>query len=77
MFSQRRQRRVCVQLCVYTHSYRYLVFFCVRNGLERFKKAVFALCARNGSVTPREEGFAKQTQVMLLGGWGWSAEDVA
>ena len=29
---------------------------------------------RNGSVTPREEGFAKQTQVMLLG--GWSADDV-
>ena len=24
---------------------------------------------RNGSVTPREEGFVKQTQVMLLGGW--------
>ena len=24
---------------------------------------------RNGSVTPREEGFAKQTQVMLLGRW--------
>jgi hypothetical protein len=30
---------------------------------------------RNGSVTPREEGFAKQTQVMLLGG-GY-AEDVS
>ena len=29
---------------------------------------------RNGSVTPREEGSAKQTQVMLLG--RWSAEDV-
>ena len=28
----------------------------------------------NGSVTPREEGFAKQTHVMLLG--GWSADDV-
>ena len=26
-------------------------------------------CVRNGSVTPREEGFTKQTQVMLLGGW--------
>ena len=26
-------------------------------------------CVRNGSVTPREEGFAKQTQVMLFGGW--------
>ena len=31
------------------------------------RKAVF--CVRNGSVTPREEGFTKQTQVMLLGGW--------
>ena len=29
---------------------------------------------RNGSVTPREEGLAKQTQVRLLG--GWSADDV-
>ena len=29
---------------------------------------------RNGSVTPREEGSAKQTQIMLLG--GWSAKDV-
>ena len=29
---------------------------------------------RNGSVTPREEGSAKQTQVMLLG--GKSVEDV-
>jgi hypothetical protein len=26
-------------------------------------------CVSNGSVTPREEGFVKQTQVMLLGGW--------
>ena len=25
-------------------------------------------CVRNGSVTPRQEGFAKQTQVRLLGG---------
>ena len=30
---------------------------------------------RNGSATPREEDFAKQTQVMLLG--GWCTEDVA
>ena len=29
---------------------------------------------RSGSATPREEGFAKQTQVMLLG--GWYAEDM-
>ena len=29
---------------------------------------------RNGSITPREEGFAKQTQVMLLG--RWLVEDV-
>jgi hypothetical protein len=32
-------------------------------------------CVRNGSVTPREEGFAKQTHVMLLG--GWYVEDVS
>jgi hypothetical protein len=25
-------------------------------------------CMRDGSVTPKEEGFAKQTQVMILGG---------
>ena len=30
---------------------------------------------RNGSVTPREEGAEKQTQVMLLR--EWSANDVA
>jgi hypothetical protein len=24
---------------------------------------------RNGSVTPRKEGFAKKTQILLLGGW--------
>ena len=42
------------------------VTFCMRNGSEeRLRKAVF--CVRNGSATPREEGFAKQTQVMLLG----------
>jgi hypothetical protein len=44
----------------------------VRNGSERLKKDVFSV--RNGSVTPREESFAKQTQVMLFG--GWSADDV-
>jgi hypothetical protein len=48
-----------------------LVLFWARNGLERLRKAVFV---RNGSVTPMEEGFAKQTQVMLIG--GWSADDV-
>ena len=26
-------------------------------------------CVSNGSVTHRKEGFAKQTQVMLPGGW--------
>ena len=36
------------------------------------RKAV--LCVRNGSVTPRAEGFARQPRVMLLG--GWSTEDV-
>ena len=30
---------------------------------------------RNGSITPREEGSAKQAQFMLLR--GWSADDVA
>jgi hypothetical protein len=45
----------------------------VRNGSEHLKKAIF--CVRNGSATPSEEGFAKQTQVMLLG--RWCAEDVA
>ena len=30
---------------------------------------------RNGSVSPREEGFAKQTQLLLLG--KWSADDVS
>ena len=29
---------------------------------------------RNGSITPRDEGSAKQTQVLLLG--RWSSEDV-
>jgi hypothetical protein len=32
-------------------------------------------CVSNGSVTPREEGFTKQTQVMRLGGWLY--DDVA
>jgi hypothetical protein len=44
----------------------------VVNGSKRLRKAVF--CVRDGSVTPKEEGFAKQTLVMLLG--GWSAYDV-
>jgi hypothetical protein len=35
-------------------------------------KVIF--CVRDGSVTPREKGSAKRTQVMLLG--GWSTEDV-
>jgi hypothetical protein len=38
----------------------------MRNGSERLKKGYFYV--RNGVVTPREEGFAKQMQVMLLGG---------
>ena len=41
---------------------------------ETFSKEA-DLCVRNGLVTPRDEGFAKQTQVMLLG--RWYAEDVA
>jgi hypothetical protein len=42
------------------------VLFPVRNGSERLRKGCF--CVRNGSATPREEGFVKQTQVMLHGG---------
>jgi hypothetical protein len=54
------------------HVYRFTVFLsCFYETFSR--KAVF--CVRNGSATPRGEGSAKQTQVMLLG--GWSAEDVA
>jgi hypothetical protein len=45
----------------------------MRNGSERLRKRLF-FCVKNGSATRREEGFAKQTQVMLLG--KWSAEDV-
>jgi hypothetical protein len=45
-----------------------MVFY-IRNGSKRL------FCVRNGSVTPREVGFAKQTQVMLLE--GWSVDDVA
>ena len=56
---------VCTQLS--------LVLFRVRNGSERLRKAVCGV--RNGSVAPREESFAKQTQVMLLR--RWFAEDVA
>jgi len=41
--------------------------------LKTVQKGCF--CVRNGSVTPREEGFTKQTQVVLLG--GWCAKDVA
>jgi hypothetical protein len=40
---------------------------------KKLRKAVF--CVRNGSVTPREEGFTKQTQVMLLGGWCFIGAD--
>ena len=43
------------------------VLFLARNGSERLRKRLF--CVRNGSATPREAKFAKQTQVMLLGGW--------
>jgi hypothetical protein len=43
-----------------------VVMFCMRNGSERLKKDCFYV--RNDSVTPKDEEFAKQTQVMLLGG---------
>jgi hypothetical protein len=32
-------------------------------------------CVSNGPVTPKKEGFAKQTQVMLL--WKWFSDDIA
>ena len=41
--------------------------------LRTVPKGCFSV--RNGSVKPREEGSAKQTQVMLLR--RWSADDVA
>ena len=45
------------------------------KNIERLKTAQKGcFCVRNGSVTPREEGLAKQTQVRLLG--GRSAYDV-
>ena len=45
-------------------------------GEERLRTAQEGcFCVRNGAVTPREESFAKQTQVMLIG--GWSVDDVA
>jgi hypothetical protein len=32
-----------------------------------------ARAVRNGSATPREEGFAKRTQIILLEGWSADA----
>ena len=51
------------------------ILFCMERPSVQTssRKAVF--CVRNGSVTPREEGSAKQTHVMLL--MRWYAEDVA
>jgi hypothetical protein len=48
----------------------------LENGSEISRSLVGRpfFCVRNGSITPRKEGFAKQPQVMLLG--GWSIEDV-
>ena len=44
-----------------------VVLFCMRNGSERLKKGCSYV--RNGLVTRREQEFAKQTQVVLIGGW--------
>jgi hypothetical protein len=48
--------------------------FCVRNGSVTPREEGFAKQPQVMLLTPREEGFAKQPQVMLLG--GWSTEDV-
>jgi hypothetical protein len=51
------------------------IVWCLSHGEERFRtvqKGCF--CVRNGSITPSKEGFAKKTQVIILG--GWSAVDV-
>jgi hypothetical protein len=57
-----------VYLGVLVHScsvHSLVVLFCLRNGSERLKKGY--LCEKRLS-NAQEEGFAKQTQVMLLQG---------
>jgi hypothetical protein len=63
----RRPARTTIQFLKSYHG----VFIRVRNGSERLKRLFYV---RNGSITPKEEEFAKQTQVMLLG--GWSTDDM-
>jgi hypothetical protein len=50
------------------------VYRCSEPLSEAFSKKAVGQ-ARNDAVTPRDEGSAKQTQVMLLD--RWYAEDVA
>ena len=68
---------VCTHSCrslSIVRQYRHTIFkFVWYFVLETAQKDCF--CVRNNSVTPREESCAKQTQVMLLG--GWSTDDVA
>ena len=62
---------MCVLEC--THLYHAWCTFVREMAQNGLRMCVF--CARNGSVTPKKEGLAKQMQVMLLG--GPSAEYVA
>ena len=59
---------VCINLCCskFPLSRKLKVYRCSEPFYETFSKKAIGQ-ARNGSVTPRDEGFAKQTQVMLLG----------
>ena len=59
---------VCINLCCskFPLSRKLKVHRCSEPFYETFSKKAVGQ-ARNGSVTPRDEGSAKQTQVMLLG----------
>jgi hypothetical protein len=69
----------CVCVCVHTAVVCTLALadlsidsaLLCEERLRTAQKGCF--CVRNGSVTPREEGLAKQMQIRLLG--GWSADD--
>ena len=53
-------------------SLQYIAISMAHHAIfELLKTAVFRV--GNGSVTPRKEGFAKQTQVMRFGKWFTSA----
>ena len=57
----------CVHIAVHVDLYMYL--YSALLSEERLQTAQKGCCCmRNGSVAPRKEGFAKRTQVMLLGG---------